>query len=274
MVTSIVLTGMYNIGISNGKVKTPDGVTIDVKNVPLIRYRFHHYGEAELKYIKNSMEKFDCVHIAEVDVTDDTLDTLEAIRNLTDNIGIMLYLDVDNSIVMNGIDENVYSILNTALDYDIDYVNLRDKSTTLDGSSISRLIKQITSNTDLDKDEIGICGGPCCFYDNRACLTAVKARNIMAKYSNRDDIVVPSANHEGKLDNLDNLANCVNKCGCIRYHIYNHDVDAPASKSAKQSSTKKSNSKEGTEKKEDKAEKTPKSKPISKIKAYKFMGYK
>lgn len=274
MVTSIVLTGEYKIGISNGKIKTPDGVTVEIKNIPFIRYRFTSYGDSELEYIKANMGRFECLHIVEVDVNADTIETLEKIRDISDSIGIMLYIDINDTDVINGINPDLLDIANTSLDFDVDYLNLRDKSTILDGSSISRLIKQITDSTDFDKDEIGVCGGPCCFYDGRACLTAIKARNILAKYSNRDDVVVPSANHEGKIDNLDNLANCVNKCGCIRYHIYTHDVEAPAQKQRKQSENKKGVKKDSSENKEKNTEEKKKAKSSGKSKAFRFVGYK
>ena len=90
MVTSLVLTGTYNIGISNDKIKTPDGVTINLKDVPFIRYRFSKYGDTEIDFIKQNMQKFNCLHIAEITVDEDTIDTIEAVRDISDKIGIML----------------------------------------------------------------------------------------------------------------------------------------------------------------------------------------
>ena len=231
MVTSLVLTGTYNIGISNDKIKTPDGVTINLKDVPFIRYRFSKYGETEIDFIKQNMQKFKCLHIAEITVDEDTIDTIEAVRDISDKIGIMLYVDVSDNDVAYGIPNETLDILASAYDYDVDYINIRDKSTTLDGNSIARLIRQVRESCGVEDQDNGLCGGPCCFYDGRACLTAVKARAILAKYSDDANVVVPSANHEGKLDTIESQANCVNRCGCIRYHIYNHDVEAPVTKS-------------------------------------------
>jgi hypothetical protein len=83
-----------------------------------------------------------------------------------------------------------------------------------------------------------------------------------------DDMVVPSANHERRVDTIDESNDCINRCGCIRYYIFNHDTEAP---SVRTPGTKKVTVKDGDETKEittevkDKKPKAVKSKTYTKV---------
>lgn len=267
MVTSIVLTGMYDIGVSStGKIKTPDGNVVELKDIPFVRYRFQHYGEEELKFIMNNKKKFPCVHVVEITLDSDTADTLNKIEELETNLGVMVYVDVTDTEVANkGFSEETEELLEDISECKFDRLNIRDKSTSLFSVDLMKLKKELRSLTGIKEDEIGVCGGPMCFINGNACLTAVKAREMLAKYSEHDDSVVPSANHEGKMDNADNIESCVNRCGCIRYHIFNHDMEAPATKSQ---GTKKVNVKTSTGNKEVEVKKEEKKPKTDKPKMY------
>lgn len=231
MVTSIVLTGMHKIGISSaGKIKTPDGVLVELKNIPFVRYRFSQYGEEEFTFILENKKNFSCVHLVELKLDKDTLSTIDRLNELDDMIGKIVYVDITDEDVTNGINDETIVLLEELQGADIDRLSLRDKSTTLFPLALSIMKKQVKQASGIKEDQIGVCGGPCCFSDGNACLTAVKAREILARYSEEADVVVPSSNHEGSLDNTDNIELCTNKCGCIRYHIFNKSMDAPASK--------------------------------------------
>lgn len=234
MVTSIVLTGRYNIGISqSGKIKTPDGVLVDIKDIPFVRYRFEEYTDEDLEFISANMKKFPCVHLVEINVNDNGLWALEQINMAEMNVAKMLYVPVGDNEVANGFTDEVLDCLENMCDFEFDKVNLKDISTTLYPAAVDKLKAEVASITGFTVNEIGVCGGPCCFINGNACLTAVKARELLAAYSNDEDTcVVPSANHEGNLDKLDNAVDCVNKCGCIRYHVFTFDMEAPASKVA------------------------------------------
>lgn len=240
MITSIVLTGMYKIGISaTNKIKTPDGVTIELKDIPFVRYRFNTYGEAELKFIEENKKKFPCVHIIEINLNEETFDLLDTIDEMELDVAKLIYVDIFDKEVNDGISEMTANLLERLTEYRFDSLNIKDKSDTLYQLALSKLKRQIKEITGIKEENIGVCGGPCCFSDGNACLTAVKARALLANYSDRDDIVVPSSNHEGKLDNADNSELCTNKCGCIRYHVFSRDTDAPATKNSGASGTKK-----------------------------------
>lgn len=236
MVTSIVLTGMYDIGISaNNKIKTPDGTVIDLKDVPFVRYRFEKYGEEELKFIANNKKKFKCVHLVEIDIAEDTPAVIDKLNEISKNIAVMLYVDVTDQVVVDKtFSDEMIEWMENAADCTFERINLRDKSTSMFNSDLDILKKETAQIMGVRPKEVGVCGGPLCFMDGNACITAVKAREILANYSDTDDVVVPSANHEAKIGANESEMNfCLNKCGCIRYHVFNCDTAAPASKSVK-----------------------------------------
>lgn len=254
MVTSIVLTGRYNIGISEtNKIKTPDNITIDVKDIPFVRYRFDSYNQDDIDFILNNKKQFSCVHLVEITLDENTPELLDDITNADEMIGKLVYVNVTDTEVNNGLSDETLDMLRNIEDHDYDRIIIRDKSTSLHSVALTRIKNQIKQTIDIGVDEIGVCGGACCFMDGNACLTAVRARELLAKYSEKDDMVVPSANHEGKLDTIDIENSCTNHCGCIRYHIYNSDMPAPTSRSHKSSDKsnkekKLSGKKEGTKK--------------------------
>lgn len=261
MITSIVLTGMYNIGISDsGKIQTPDGVIINTKDIPFVRYRFSEYNSEQLEFIKKNKARFNCVHVAEVTLSPKAASELKAIREMDENIACLVYIDVTDTEVANGLTDEQIELIESVEDCEIDRLLIRDKSNSMYEMALDKLKKQVSDASDFDVTDIGCCGGPCAFFGGNACLTALHAREILARYADRDDIVVPSANHEGTLDKADTASSCVNKCGCIRYHIFSSDMTAPISKSG---GTKKS-----TGVKKEKSDNTPKKPKQPKIAGY------
>lgn len=250
MVTSIVLTGRYNISISEtGKIKTPDNITIDVKDVPFVRYRFSSYNQDDINFIMENKKKFPCVHVAEITLGDDTKQLLDTLSSTDDMIGKLVYIPITDKEVEQGMSEETLNLIANIAECDFDRLIIKDNSTSLHSVALTKLKNQVKDVTGIKPAEIGVCGGACCFMDGNACLTAVRAREMLAKYSEKDDIVVPSANHEGKLETIDIDNACTNHCGCIRYHIYNSDMAAPTSKSQK-SKGKSGESKKSGDKKE------------------------
>ena len=262
MVTGILLTGTYNVGINtNGKLKTPNGTTISINDVPFVRYRFNQYGPAEMEFIQNNMKRFQCLNIIDIELNSQTCNILEDIENRELNIAKFIMIPITNEEILHGLSSDVMEYLDNLSGYEVDRIVLKDVSNNSFPEALNRFRSEIAKMSSLrsmgiKELNIGICGGPYCFSGD-ACLTAVRARELMAKYSERKDDVVPSANHEGKLDNV-NFEGCTNTCGCIRYHVYKHDVEAPAiKKEAKETSENSSDTKE--EKKETvKKEKEPK----------------
>ena len=267
MVTSIVLTGKYNIGISSSnKILTPDGITINLKDIPFVRYRFDSYGPEEIAFIQENKKKFPCVHIVEVMLDGNTKNVLDTISDMDEMIGKIVYVPVYNEDVSTGISQNMLELVQSIKDCDFDRLMIKDKSDTLYALTINRIKKQIASVSGFKENDIGVCGGPGCFANGQACLTAVRAREMLAQYSERDDIVVPSSNHEGKMDSADDLESCTNHCGCIRYHVYTSNMDAPISESKGKKGKANKSKDTNTEKKE-----TTKEKKVSKPKLKGFV---
>lgn len=271
MVTSIVLTGKYEIGISaTGKIKTPDKNTVELKSIPFVRYRFKEYGDEELDFIVKNKRKFPCVHVVEVEIDENTPALLDRITDMDDMIAKLVYVSINDDNVVTGLTQEQINNIENIVDCEFDRIIIKDKSNSLHSIALERLKRQIKEVTGINESEIGVCGGPCCFIDGNACLTAVRSRELLAKYSDRDDVVVPSANHEGSIDTVDGTSDCVNKCGCIRYHIYNSDMPAPASKNGEgKTKTVKVKNNE-TEKSIEVTEKKPQAK---KAKTPKIKGY-
>lgn len=233
MVTGILLTGMYNIGVSgNNKIMTPDGIKVDLKDVPFVRYRFENYGEAELEFIKNNKVKFPCIHIIDMTLNENTVDLIKKIDASIEKVAKFVFIDVDDRCAAHGLSEDILDLVRGLDEVSVDRISVRDKSNNLFGEILASMQKTIRRVTSLSEDSVGICGGPYCFGGD-ACLTAVRARELIAKYSDHPETeVVPSANHAGTIDGVDGES-FTNNCGCIRYHIYSRDVEAPATKTAK-----------------------------------------
>lgn len=239
MITSILLTGMYNIGINkNNKIQTPDGITVDIKDIPFVRYKFDSYGEAQIEFIKKNIERFPCVHLIEIDLNEHTFEVLERIEKDNIRIAKFIYITATKETVITGITQETENLLNKLMDYEFDSLNIRDPESLLYPMALSNIKSRIREITGLRDTEIGVCGGPCCFYDGNACLTAVKAREILAIYTKDvDNVVVPSSNHEGNINSIDDQDSITNKCGCIRYYTFNSDVEAPVCKEKKAKKT-------------------------------------
>ncbi|MBO5389800.1 MAG: hypothetical protein J6A59_17030, partial [Lachnospiraceae bacterium] len=170
---------------------------------------------------------------------------LQYLANNIPNIARYIYMDVTNTEVEHEMLSNEYlTLLSSITPYSPDRYMLKDKSTSLDTVSAKKIIKNACKMTGLTEDYFGICNSPLSFGE-MACLTAVKARELMSLYSNTTDMPLPTANHQS-----------MNTCGCIRYLVVNCDTEAPLDTKSKSSSTKTAN----TEKKVTNTENKPKAK--------------
>jgi hypothetical protein len=101
---------------------------------------------------------------------------------------------------------------------------LKDRSSTLDTVAFKSITAAFCRPLKIDPNSVGCCNSPLSFSEC-ACLTAIKARELMTVYSDVADVALPSANHQS-----------MDCCGCIRYLIIDHDtvaVPEPKSKGAK-----------------------------------------
>lgn len=257
MVSSIVVTGCYNIGMnSSSKIKVNKILLSAKTDIPFIRYRFKSYGDQEYNYIKAMKTKFDkSVHLAEIDLNEDTLDTLEKLYDNIENIVKYIYIDLtDANVAMEKLDDSQLELLESLADMDIeiDRIMFRDKTTSLNLVSYKKIINPIMDILDLDEDYFGICSSPLSFGDY-ACLTAVKARELMSMYSDSIDVPIPTANHQ-----------CMNCCGCIRYMVVDQDIPAPLDTKLKENKSS-TNSKDSTTNNENKTSKPRAKKSIIRV---------
>ena len=219
MITSIVVTGTHTIKMnSNKKIKIGDNVLSVEKDIPFIRYRFNQYTEAEYNYILNTMKQF-CfsTHLAEVPLSENTANTVRYLVENIKNIAKYVYVNITNEDMSIGdISADKLALLDTLVGLDIDRIMLKDKTPSLDTVTAKRFIKTLSKRLGFSEDTFGVCSSPLSFSD-WACLTAVKARELMSIYSTIADVALPSANHQ-----------CMNCCGCIRYVTVTADTEAPS----------------------------------------------
>lgn len=219
MISSIVVTKCCKIGMNTKqKIKVDNTLFSIEKDIPFIRYRLGKYGEAEVEYIKRMMEQFKySTHLVELEITENLPDEIRLLEGI--NLAKYLYTDITNDDVLEGnlkpaIREILHKIdLNT-----IDRLMFKDKSSILDlvnTRKIGKILKDEFRHTLFSESNIGVCSSPLSFGE-LACLTAVKARELMSRYSDIADVALPSANHQ-----------CMNCCGCIRYMIIDKDLEAP-----------------------------------------------
>jgi hypothetical protein len=217
MISSIRLNGCHKIGITNKKVKIGETVLNIEKEIPFVRYKFNTYTETEIAYIKDMKQKFNkSTHLVEVRLGFDTTGAIRNIKESTGKIAVFVYMDVEDSEVEAGelSDDKVLN-LNNIDGQQIDRLMLVDKTSTLDAVTAKSFIKKVSKITGIAESNIGICSSPLSFGE-LACLTAVKAREIMSKYSEIADVALPSANHQN-----------LTSCGCIRFIMVTEDIPAP-----------------------------------------------
>lgn len=203
---------------SNKKIKIDNNVLSVEKDIPFIRYRFNQYTDAEYNYIVSSMKQF-CfsTHLAEIMLSDNTASTIKYLAENIKNIAKYVYVDVTDDEVINGhLSTDKMSMLDSIIGLKVDRIMLKDKSTKLDTITAKKIIKELSNRLSLSENTFGVCSSPLSFSE-WACLTAVKARELMSIYSTIADVALPSANHQ-----------CMNCCGCIRYMTVSTDTEAPS----------------------------------------------
>lgn len=240
MISSIVLTGKYNIGINEAKkIKVGKDILSIDKDIPFVRYRFDAFNQEDIEYILKMKSKFNrCTHLVEIQVTNNVCEQLQLFNNIK-NIAKFIYIDItDRDVEAGKLSDETIANIQKAFLFDIDRCMLKDKSVSLDRVTADKIIKQIVQATKQQKEKIGLCCSPFSF-DGSQCLSSVIAREIMAKYSDVDDVALPTANHQS-----------MNCCGCIRYVVVDRDTEVPENKKvASKKSTNESTGKPDVKKK-------------------------
>lgn len=241
MISSIMLTGKHCIGVNtSGKIQVGDNILSVTKEIPFVRYKFESYDDNAIEYIEQTMNKFkNSTHLVEIRLSEESTSVLEKLESKFSNIAKFIYFDITDEEVSNKqISEDKLNLLDKVYKYRIDRYALVDKTRSLDSMTVTAFKKALNQRFGIRAENIGICSSPLSQGEN-ACLTAVKARELMSIYSTTADVALPSANHQD-----------MNTCGCIRYMVINSDIEAPADTKSE---------KKVKEPKESKEPKTPKS---------------
>lgn len=227
MISSLVITDKWNIPVVNNKIKLPNGL-LSLKDIPFIRYRFERYGLEEQEYINQNFRRFEIsTHLAEVKLYDGWDVDVEALTDKFDNLVVFVYVDIDNEDVINNTVKDKYLSELAKIKENsmfIEKIILHDISTSLHVVASNKIKRVIVEATGIDEAQIGICNSPLSYTDGNACLTAMCAREISAKYNEHTDCPLPSANHEMKNGN---------GCGCIKYEVVDSDLETPTQKNTK-----------------------------------------
>lgn len=231
MISSIVLTDCHKVSVSsNKKIKIGETILSIEKEIPFVRYRFQQYTEREYNYIKEMMQKFEySTHLMEVTLNSDIASIIKYAEENIEQIAKYVYIPLtDEDVARGSLSDEVKDLIDSIADFTIDRYMLKDNTSSLDAVSAKKIIKNASTELDIQQDEFGVCSSPLSFGE-LACLTAVKARELMSIYSKIADVALPSANHQ-----------CMNCCGCIRYIVIDKDTDVIQSEK-KESGAKKSN---------------------------------
>ena len=104
--------------------------------------------------------------------------------------------------------KDIYNAIN------IDRIMLKDLSSSLCFVTVSNLKNEIIKELNIKESDIGVCMSPLS-NNGEQCLSALKARELMAKYVEIENVAIPTLNHEGMNGG----------CGCIRYFEIVGDTD-------------------------------------------------
>lgn len=247
MVSSLVLTDRFRIGIDKNEKYMLNGEKTSIKEIPFIRYRFDSYTPEDIQYILDMKARFKySTHLAEFILNDATMEELNMVLDGVGDIATFIYVPITDDEVENGLSDKAKKQLIDIKNEAYDRLMIKDNSNTLHLVAANNIKRQIFDITGLTEKEVGICDSPLSF-SGEACLTAIKARELIALYSSSEDCVIPSANHE-----------CMNTCGCIRYKLVTEDIPAPISASSSKGNGSNNKKNNGTTSKKKKVSKAPK----------------
>ena len=232
MVVSVEFKGENKLGVNaNGKffVDTESNKIESIKNVPIVSYKKVN----DIEFIKRNMEKFNLsCHVAFIDWDEANEKFIKELKDIGVAVFIRILLVESNGEIL--VSCPVEPFENWEL---IDRVVLVDGTTSMQITTLNDIKKSMATRTRKSANDIGVCGSPFSFGED-ACLCAIWARKLMAKYTANTEVALPSANHE-----------CMEECGCIRKIVITSDVEAPAVKESAVKSKSISNDEDKTLKK-------------------------
>lgn len=226
MIVSLVFENTYKLRINANRMIKVDDHNLNVdKDIPIVRYRFAEYTDKEVEYITAMMSELGrATHLAEIVLNEHTVENIEKLPTMAK----FVYSEITEEEVQNAsLSSEKLELFRglKAISGKIDRIMLKDKSKTLDTVTYSKISGAIVRILGISPDSVGICSSPLSF-DENCCLSAVRAREIMTKYSSVADVALPSANHQ-----------CMNCCGCIRYLVVPSDTEMVSVGSKKKKGT-------------------------------------
>lgn len=216
MITSLMLDKMVPVTMNGSKDITVNGHDLRVdKDIPFIRYRFDDIGAEELEYVEMMQSVFTkSVHLLEITLDENTEEVIDRINNSGLSAARFLYWHITDNMCENpekAVLEHMplfVKVINS-----IDGIIFYDDTSILDMVTYRKFVGSLQATAIGRHDEFyGLCNSPfsCSEF---ACLTAVKARSLQAKYCTDVDVPLPTSNHQ------DNPT-----CGCIRHLIVNDPI--------------------------------------------------
>lgn len=262
MITNIKLNGTYNIGVNSSNQIDIDGTPVSKKEIPFVRYAFPFYNEKEVEYIKNTMEKFNLsTHLVEihaeenetfmnlpegvatpVDKKTEVLSSISALKDVLGKVALYIYVTLDDTDSANKTlaDKKLDILMTAKMLTDFDKIMLIDKTSCIGLGVAKEIMVNTAKALGVSIDKVGLCSSCLCMSaeDSKyACLPAVQARALAAKYNTNTDIALPSANHQD-----------MSTCACIRHFVIATDIAAPEETKKKSSTKKEKTPKEKVEK--------------------------
>lgn len=223
MITSLRIKNQARVEVNSKGKMCVHGNELSAKDIPAVRYVVEpeklNNADDVVNWVRYHNSKLDmAVHIIELPLIGKrTHEWVNYFREVLPDVAIYVYAGIGDNEVANGIGEDLKESIGVLCNCKIDRLIIVDNSTTLYQVTAERLKKEVASLANVKVSEVGICNSPLMNGEN-CCLSALQCRILEARYGKRDDMVVPSANHEGK--------NCSN-CGCIRYLLVETDMKAP-----------------------------------------------
>lgn len=227
MIASIRFRGKYELGMSSSGYMDIDGKKISYKEVPFVRYKFDKYDDSDIDFIIENSKRFDrSTTLVEIQLEAGIEDFINKLRERMEKVAVFVYADIQDIDVIsavNDVDDFDYETCDALAELveqcDVDRICLVDKTNILNYANADKLLEQYSDMTGMDKEDFAFCNSPLSLSEY-GCLTAIKARELMAMYgSDSDDVPLPTANHQ---------KGC---CGCIQFIEINKDYKAPISKS-------------------------------------------
>ena len=223
MIVNLMMKGTHTVNINENRIIKVGDKMINVdKDVPIMRYRFEQYTDKEISYIKNMMDKLTRVtHLAEIPLNENTITVVKELPRMAKFVYSEITSDEADKGEISADKKNLLMQLKEVIE-DVDRIVFKDKTRTMDTVTYSSIVSNIAKNMGIHADKFGICESPLSFGEN-CCLTAVKAREIMSKYSEISDVALPSANHQN-----------MNCCGCVRFIVIDSDTEMVEAKVKKE----------------------------------------